>query len=118
MPVRNVEEARRAADRLLLRGSRIAVIKMGSQGRVIVQKDERGQTVAQHITGFRIPVVDTTAAGDAFTGALAVGLAEGMPLDQAVRFANAAGALACMKPGAVTSIPNGAEVEAFLKERQ
>ncbi len=118
MPVRNVEEARRAAERLLLRGTRIIIFKMGSQGAVIVQYDGRHQPLAQHITGFRVPVVDTTAAGDAFTGALAVGLAEAMPLPQAVRFANAAGALACMKSGAAASIPTRAEVEAFMKERQ
>jgi ribokinase len=118
MHVRTVEEARRAAERFLIRGSRIVVMKMGSSGAVIVQTDERGQIVAQHITGYRIPVTDTTAAGDAFTGAMAVGLAEGMPLPAAVKFANAAGALTCMKSGAVTSIPNRAEVEAFIVERQ
>jgi ribokinase len=118
MPVRNVEEARRASERFLIRGTRIVVMKMGSQGAVIVQKDEKGVTVAQHITGFRVQVVDTTAAGDAFTGALAVGLAEGMPLPDAVKFANAAGALTCMKSGAASAIPNRAEVEVFLRERQ
>ncbi len=119
MPVRNVEDARRASERFLVRGTRIVVIKMGSQGAVIVQKDGGGGgiTTAQHVPGFRVQVADTTAAGDAFTGALAVGLAEAMPLAEAVRFANAAGALACTKAGAAVSIPTRAEVEAFLRER-
>ncbi|MGN6368342.1 MAG: ribokinase [Phycisphaerae bacterium] len=118
MPVRNLEEARRAAERFLIRGTRIVVMKMGSQGAAIVQKDERGvETVVQHVTGYRIQPVDTTAAGDAFTGALAVGLAEGMPLAAAVKFANAAGALACLKQGAMGAIPGRAEVEGFMAER-
>jgi sugar/nucleoside kinase (ribokinase family) len=68
----------------------------------------------QHVPGFRVQVADATAAGDAFTGALAVGLAEGMPLAQAVRFANAAGALTCMKVGAMVAIPNRIQVETLL----
>jgi ribokinase len=117
MPVRNVEEARRAAERFLLRGTRIVVMKMGSTGAAIIQKDASNQTVVQHVPGFRVPVVDTTAAGDTFTGAMAVGLAEGMELPAAVRFANAAGALACTKSGACASIPTRAQVEAFIAER-
>lgn len=117
IPVRNVEDARRAAERFLLRGTRILVFKMGSQGAVIVRKNDRGETIAQHVAGFRVVVKDTTGAGDAFTGAMAVALAEGAELAAAVRFANAAGALTCMKSGAMSSIPARTEVEAFLKER-
>ncbi len=137
--VRNVDDARRAGERFLLRGTRIVVLKMGSQGAVIIQKESlngtppppnaapvaagfagsgigghAGTTVVHHIPGFRVPVVDCTAAGDAFTGALAVGLAEGMSLPVAVRFANAAGALTCTKRGAITAIPTRAEVELLL----
>jgi ribokinase len=141
MQVRTIDDARRAAERFLLRGTRIVVIKMGSQGAVIVYKEEHagghpghagaghggamgmkigaaaaatGHTVAIHIPGFRVPVVDTTGAGDAFAGALAVALAEGTPLPQAVRFANAAGALACTKAGAMIAMPARAEVDKLL----
>ena len=126
IPIRNVDDARRAGERLLFRGARIVVFKMGSQGAVIVQREgapaagaaaaaaPSGPTAVQHVPGFRVPVVDATAAGDAFTAALAVGLAEGMPLPQAVRFANAAGALTCTKPGAIAAIPTRAEVDALL----
>jgi len=117
MPVRNMDEARRAAERFLLRGTRIVVLKMGSAGAAIIQKNAAGQTVATHVPGYRVHVVDTTAAGDTFTGAMAVGLAEGMELPAAVRFANAAGAMACLKAGASASIPTRAEVEAFIAER-
>jgi ribokinase len=117
MPVRNMDEARRAAERFLLRGTRIVVMKMGSQGAAIIQKDAKNQTVATHVPGYRIHVVDTTAAGDTFTGAMAVCLAEGLDLYASVRFANAAGALACMKTGAANAIPTRAEVEKFIAEK-
>jgi ribokinase len=117
MPVRNMDEARRAAERFLLRGTRIVVMKMGSQGAAIIQKDAKNQTVATHVPGYRVHVVDTTAAGDTFTGAMAVCLAEGLDLYASVRFANAAGALACLKTGAANAIPTRAEVEKFIAEK-
>ena len=66
---------------------------------------------------FPAPVVlavDTTGAGDAFCGALSVLLAEGADLDDAVRFAVAAGSAACTRPGTSSSMPSRAEVEALL----
>jgi sugar/nucleoside kinase (ribokinase family) len=59
-------------------------------------------------------VVDTTAAGDAFTGALAVARAEGMDWHDALRFANAAGALCCTKFGAQPAMPKRNAVEELL----
>ncbi|MFN3421706.1 MAG: PfkB family carbohydrate kinase, partial [Armatimonadota bacterium] len=56
------------------------------------------------------------AAGDAFAAALTVRLAEGAPLEEAVIFANAAGALACTKVGAQPSMPTRKEVEEFLQK--
>ncbi len=69
------------------------------------------------VPGFAVEAVDTTAAGDAFAGALAVRLAHGAPLAEAVRYANAAGALAATRPGAQPSLPTAAELDAFLAER-
>lgn len=112
--VRTVDDARRAGERLLGRGTRTAIIKMGSQGAVIVAREPAGGYRAQHVPGFRVAVVDAAGAGDCFTGALATGLAEGMALPDAVRFANAAGALACTKPGAQGAIPTRAEVDKLL----
>jgi len=72
----------------------------------------------QRFPAFRVEnVVDTTGAGDAFNGALAVGLAEGRPLAEAIHFANAAGALSVTRPGATESMPTRAEVEAFMRGR-
>jgi ribokinase len=69
------------------------------------------------VPGFAVRAVDTTAAGDAFAGALAVVLANGTELAAAVRYANAAGALAATAPGAQPSLPTAAAIAAFLKER-
>ena len=63
-----------------------------------------------------LDVVDTTAAGDAFSAALSVGIVEGKSLEEAVAFANAAGALAVTKLGARPSIPTLAELETFLSK--
>ena len=69
-----------------------------------------------HVPAFPVTVVDTTAAGDAFNGALAVALAEGCPLAGAVRFANAAAGLACTQRGAQNSLPVRTQVDAFLAD--
>ena len=58
----------------------------------------------------QVPVVDTTAAGDSFTAALAVRLAEGSSLVQAVRYANEVAAIVVTRKGAQTSIPDASEV--------
>ena len=65
---------------------------------------------------FKVKVVDTTAAGDAFLGALALALSENKPIREVLRFANTAGALATMKLGAQPSLPRREELEIFLKK--
>ena len=64
---------------------------------------------------FKVEVVDTTAAGDAFLGAFACGLSEDKPIQEALRFANGAGALATTTLGAQPSLPSRKELETFLK---
>lgn len=64
--------------------------------------------------GHRVNVVDTVGCGDAFVGAMLAALVGGAPLDRAIRFGNAAGALAATKPGAMPSLPTRAEIEALL----
>jgi len=113
--IRTVEDAKRAGAQFLARGTQTAVIKLGPQGAVVVTRNA-GVIASHHVPGFKVQVVDTTAAGDAFNGALAVGLAEWMPLLEAVRFANAAGALACTKQGAQASMATRAEVDALFKK--
>ena len=99
------------AHRLQQRGARQLVVTRGSQGALVVTAD--GAT--HEVPGVPVGVVDTTGAGDAFTSALAVALAEKQPLLEAVRFATVAGALACTRLGVIPALPSRAEVEALKK---
>ena len=67
-----------------------------------------------HVPAPRVEVVDTTAAGDAFVGGLAVSLLQGASLRAAVHYATCAGTLAVTKFGAQTSLPSASEVQAFM----
>ncbi len=109
LEVRTPGGAERAARLLLERGAGAVVLTLGERGALVV--DSAG---AEAVPSFPVRVVDTTAAGDAFCGALAVALAEGQPLRAAVRFACAAGALACTVLGAGPSLPQRAEIERLL----
>ena len=86
-----------------------AVLTLGAEGAWYAERD--GATV--HVPAFRVDVVDTTAAGDAFTGALAVAWAEGRELVDAVRWASAAGAACARRLGASGSRPPRAEIDAL-----
>lgn len=112
IPVAGAKDARGAARRLIEMGARDVVLKLGEEG--CYWLGEGGEHCAP---GFAVEPVDTTAAGDAFTGCLAVSLAEGMAMPEAMRRANAAGALACLKLGAQPSMPTADAVAAFLRER-
>jgi len=94
---------------LLARGPTAVVVKAGPRGAVVA---EQGRV--QPVPAFPVEPVDTTAAGDAFTAALAVAVVEGSDLVAAARRACAAGALACLKLGAQPSMPTADEVDAFL----
>lgn len=90
-------------------GPRSVVITLGGEGATIV-----GAAGATREPGFSVPVVDTTAAGDAFVGGLAAALLRELPLHDAVRFANACGAIAVTRAGAQPSLPQRAEVERLI----
>lgn len=111
MPVSSVEDAWRAAREFRARGAGAAIVTLGERGAVL----SSGESEA-HVPAFTVPrVVDTTGAGDAFNGALAVALAERQPLPEAVRFASAAAALSVTAPGAANAMPRRPEVEALLR---
>ncbi len=94
---------------LLDLGVQTAVVTLGARGAALVTPDG-----IEHVPGVPVTAVDTVAAGDCFTGALAVEIALGRPLRDAARFACAAAALSVTKKGAQPGLPTRDEVSAFL----
>jgi ribokinase len=95
-------------DRLLAVVPRV-VLTLGGEGALYAERDGRSERVPP----YRVEVVDTTAAGDAFTGALAVAWGEGRDLVEAVRWASAAGAACVRKVGAFAALPTRADINAL-----
>lgn len=89
----------------------IVVVKLGGGGCLIFNEGRKIK-----IPGFKVNVVDTTGAGDAFDGAFIVGLLENQPIEKVGEFANAVGALTTTDFGAVAPIPKRSEVEEFLEK--
>ncbi|MEE4120776.1 MAG: ribokinase [Paracoccaceae bacterium] len=105
------EGAEKAAAALCAAGAGAAILTLGATG-ALVHDGRRAVLVPGLSAG---PVVETTGAGDAFTGGLAVALAEGRPLEEAVRFATATAALSVTKAGTVPAMPARAEIDALLE---
>ena len=97
-----------------------AALAAGAEVAVVTQDEQpiwwqrRGQELKRMPVFDANPVVDTTAAGDTFHGALAVALGEGRADEEALRFAAAAAALKCLKPGGVAGAPSRSAVDEFL----
>jgi ribokinase len=111
-PVDDDATAVQAARQLLAAGPQAVVLKRGARGALLLTADQE-----LFIPAFPVTVVDTTGAGDAFSGMLAVAVAEGLPLDESIRRASAAGALNVTRLGAMPAMPSRQEVDAFLAER-
>lgn len=109
MEVSDVPSAEAAARKLLERGAQNVIVTLGSKGALVVNKYTSGQ-----VDTYRVDVVDTTAAGDAFIGGFAVALDSASLLADAVHYGCACGALACTKFGAQPSLPTKEEVERFM----
>jgi ribokinase len=95
---------------LMEQGVKAVVVTRGREGATLFRPGEP----RHEQRAFEVDAVDTTGAGDAFSATLAWAIAEGRPLEEAVRLACGAGALATRKVGARTSLPNAAELEAFV----
>ena len=112
--VKEEQDASRAAEVLHKRGINTVIITLGSQGAFL---SDRITGVSKTVAGFKVETIDTTAAGDVFNGQLAVSLAEGLALEDAIRQAHAAAALSVKKLGAQSSIPRREETDYFLEEQ-
>jgi ribokinase len=111
--VDNVDKATRAARKLLESGIKQVIVTLGKEGCCLVRKD-----CAQTFPSFPVVAVDSTAAGDAFNGALACVVAEGRPLQEAIRFGSAAGAITVTRKGAQDSLPTRDEIVKLLTQSQ
>ena len=99
------------ARQLKARGVQTVVITMGEKGALVIDDGE-----PMEVAGVTVDVVDTTGAGDAFNSGLAVALAEGKSLKEAVQFANCAGALECTALGVIPGLATRAEIDALYAE--
>ncbi len=99
--------ARAAAEKLLELGVSTAIVTLGASGSFVATSDG----VREKVPALRVDAVDATAAGDSYSGALAVALAEGQALTDAVAFASKAASLSVQKFGAQPSLPTREEIE-------
>jgi ribokinase len=110
--VDGVTTARQAASSLHQMGVKNVIITLGSQGSLY-----SNQLESYWIKPIKVPVVDTVAAGDAFNGCLAAGLASGKKIEEAVLWATVGGALAVTKNGAQSSLPNKESFQQLLNQQ-
>ena len=110
--VENDDDAARAALALHDKGIGTVIITLGSRG---VWASVNGE--GRRVPGFKVKAIDTIAAGDTFNGALVTALLEGKAMDNAIRFAHAAAAIAVTRKGAQPSVPWRKEIDEFLSQQ-
>ncbi len=106
----NDETAMDAAEKIVSKGVKNVIITLGSRGSLVYDGKN-----AEFVPAYKVRAVDTTAAGDVFNAALAVGLSEGKSLVDSARLASAASAIAVTRLGAQPSAPTRTETEEFIK---
>jgi ribokinase len=112
-PVESLEDAERAAERLLARGVRNVILTRGAQGAMV-----KTRSFTENIEAFDAgPVLDTTGAGDAFNGGLAVALSEGLSVVDATRFGCIVAGISVTRRGTAPSMPRRAEVASFTQSQ-
>lgn len=110
LPVPDVAAAERAADALLARGARNVIITLGENGALV-----KNAKVTRHVPACDAgPVVETTGAGDAFNGGLAIALAEGRDVVAATQFGCAVAGISVTRHGTAPAMPRRSEVDALL----
>jgi ribokinase len=109
--VNNIATAQQAAIALQAQGVPQVIIKLGAQGAFYQTQSESG-----FVPAFEVDAIDTVACGDAFAGGLTAGLIQGLSLGAAIRWGNAAGALAATQKGAQVAMPDRPRFEHFLQQ--
>lgn len=107
----DIESAKEAIIVLLNIGVKNVIATLGSKGALIGNKEG-----FKHIKAYKVVVLDTIGAGDSFNGALAYCIVKGMDLEDAVKYANAVGALTVTGNGAIPSLPRKDVVDKFIKD--
>ena len=111
LPVDTDEQARKAGDALLAKGAKNALITLGARGALL--HNASGSVLIPSFNAGR--VVETAGAGDAFVGAFATALAEGMEPVVAARFGCAAAGISVTRPGTAPAMPRRSEIEALIR---
>jgi ribokinase len=109
----NLENVEKAVKKLLKLGVKNVITTLGGNGAMMGNKDG-----VKHIPGYKVKVIDTVGAGDAFNGGFAFAITNGYTIEQAVRFANAVGALAVTKNGAIPGMPKLSEVKKLINSQK
>lgn len=110
----NLSTIAECAGKLQARGAANVIVKMGARGAYVAG----AEGLRKMAPSFKVPVVDSTAAGDAYNAGLAVAVLRGMGLEEAARYAAAAGAVSVTRAGAQPAMPTAAEVERLLGGEQ
>ena len=111
--IRTDDDIKNAAKNIINRGVSNVIVTLGGKGSILVNKEE-----IKNFSVIDVPVVDTTAAGDSFTAALAISLAKGENLHEAINYAHIVSSIVVTKEGAQSSIPTIDEINKFIKERE
>lgn len=106
--IENEDDIKKAADVLIEKGVKELIVTLGSKGSLYINKDN-----TKLKKSYKVEAIDTTAAGDSYTGALAVAFAQDKNIDEAMDFASKVGALAVTKEGAQSSLPTMEDVNNF-----
>jgi ribokinase len=114
LTIQSAFDLNQAASKLLSQGVKNLIVTLGSRGAIYFNGDAKDNL---SIPAFQVETVDTTAAGDCFVGALAVGLCEGKSISAAAEFACAAAAISVTRFGAQPSLPSRREIAGFLQKR-
>src|ERR1700691_2512774 len=113
-PVVSLADAEKAADKLLARGVRNVILTRGAQGALV-----KTESFTENVEAFDAgPVLDTTGAGDAFNGGLAVALSEGLNVVEATRFGCVVAGISVTRYGTAPSMPKRAEVEEMMASQK